>query len=103
MLRSLNIAIGNFFFRRRNFVFPCVFLLTACTTTPEIFLGSQTLDLQFVGSGADEQLQRTLRQSQRMAAASGDGLLHMPTDGKSPQELAETILHETGWLVVRPG
>ena len=54
MLRSLNIAIGNFFFRRRNFVFPCVFLLTACTTTPEIFLGSQTLDLLFVGSGAVE-------------------------------------------------
>ena len=54
LLRSLNIAIGNFFFRRRNFVFPCVFLLTACTTTPEIFLRSQTLDLLFVGSGAVE-------------------------------------------------
>jgi protein-S-isoprenylcysteine O-methyltransferase Ste14 len=54
MLRSLNIAIGNFFFRRRNFLFPCVFLLTAGTSTPEILFGSQTLDLLFVGSGAIE-------------------------------------------------
>jgi predicted kinase len=50
------------------------------------------------GSGADEQLQRTLRQSQRMAAASGDGLMHVPTDDKTPPELAETILRQAGWL-----
>jgi protein-S-isoprenylcysteine O-methyltransferase Ste14 len=54
MLRSWNIAIGNFFFRYRNFLFPCIFLLTACTVKPEIFLGSATLDLLWVGCGAFE-------------------------------------------------
>lgn len=51
-----------------------------------------------IGSGAEAQLQRTLRQTLRMAAESGDGLLRVPTDGKTPVELADTVLHETGWL-----
>ena len=54
MRRPWNIAIGNFFFRYRNFLFPCIFLLTACTAKPEIFWGSTTLDLLFVGCGAFE-------------------------------------------------
>jgi protein-S-isoprenylcysteine O-methyltransferase Ste14 len=53
-LRSVNISIGNFFFRWRNFLFPCIFLLTAGTATPEIFLGDSLLDLLFVGCGAVE-------------------------------------------------
>jgi protein-S-isoprenylcysteine O-methyltransferase Ste14 len=54
MLRSLNIATGNFFFRWRNLLFPCVFFLTACTVRPEIFLGDSVLDLLWVGCGAVE-------------------------------------------------
>ena len=81
MLRSLNIAIGNFFFRRRNFVFPCVFLLTACTTTPEIFLGSQTLDLLFVGSGAVEAI---LGQTVRFVTI---GFQYIHRGGKKRQSL----------------
>lgn len=51
-----------------------------------------------VGSGADAQLQRTLRQARRMASEGDDGLLRIPTDGKRPPELAEQVLRAVGWL-----
>jgi broad-specificity NMP kinase len=59
---------------------------------------AKRLERREVGSGAEEQLQRTLRQARRMAAESGDGLLRVPTDGRTPAELADTVLRETGWL-----
>ncbi len=59
---------------------------------------TERLERREIGSGAEEQLQRTLRQARRMAAESGDGLLRVPTDGKTPAELADTVLRETGWL-----
>jgi hypothetical protein len=49
------------------------------------------------GSGAEAQWQRTLRQARRMADEDGKGLLCVPTDGKGPTELAETILRQIGW------
>jgi protein-S-isoprenylcysteine O-methyltransferase Ste14 len=52
MLRSWNIAIGNFFFQYRNFLFPCIFLFMAFTVHPNIFLGSSTWDRLLVGFGA---------------------------------------------------
>ena len=51
-----------------------------------------------IGSGRDEQIQRTLRQARRMAGERTDGLILVPTDGRAPQELAEAILLEVGWL-----
>ncbi len=51
-----------------------------------------------IGSGRDEQVQRTLRQARRMAGERTDGLILVPTDGRGPQELAEAILLEVGWL-----
>lgn len=42
-LRSWNIAVGNFFFRYRNALFPVVFMLTALTLRPKILLGSPPL------------------------------------------------------------
>lgn len=59
---------------------------------------AERLERRELGSGTEEQLQRTLRQARRMAAESGDGLLRVPTDGKTPAELADTVLRETGWL-----
>lgn len=50
------------------------------------------------GSGAEDQLQRTLRQARRMAQENTDGLIIVPTDGKTPPELARCVLRETGWL-----
>ncbi len=50
------------------------------------------------GAGADEQAQRSLQQSRRMASEDNDGLVVVATDGKSPAELARDVLRRTGWL-----
>lgn len=50
------------------------------------------------GSGAEDQLQRTLRQAERMAQEKADGIIVLQTDGKMPPELAKLALHEAGWL-----
>lgn len=51
-----------------------------------------------IGAGAEEQEQRSLRQSQRMANQKMEGIIVVRTDDKSPQELAGAILREIGWL-----
>jgi len=51
-----------------------------------------------IGSSANEQAQRSLRQSRRMASQDAEGVIVLLTDGKRPAELAEVILQETGWL-----
>lgn len=51
-----------------------------------------------IGSGANEQAQRSLRQARRMASEDAEGVVVLPTDGKMPAELAEIILQKTGWL-----
>jgi hypothetical protein len=51
-----------------------------------------------IGSGADEQAQRSLRQARRMANEDAEGIVVLPTDGKRPAELAEITLQKTGWL-----
>jgi hypothetical protein len=33
-----------------------------------------------------------------MAEEKTDGLIIVPTDGKTPSELARTVLREVGWL-----
>ena len=50
------------------------------------------------GSGADEQTQRSLRQAKRMAGEDAEGMIVLPTDGKTPAELADIALRKTGWL-----
>lgn len=51
-----------------------------------------------IGSGANEQVQRTLRQSRCMASDDAEGVIVLLTDGKGPTELAEIILQKAGWL-----
>jgi predicted kinase len=53
-----------------------------------------------IGSGSDEQTQRSLRQARRMAGGDVEGMIVLPTDGKRPAELAKFILQKTGWLQV---
>ena len=55
-----------------------------------------------IGSGADEQAQRSLRQARRMASEDAEGIIVLPTDGKRPAELAQIILQKIGWLNVGP-
>lgn len=43
-IRSWNIAIGNFFFRYRNALFPLVFLLSVSVLRPKLLLGSATVN-----------------------------------------------------------
>jgi len=50
------------------------------------------------GSGAADQLQRTLRQARRMAQEKPDGLVIVPTDGMTPPELARIVLRKCDWL-----
>ncbi|MGF6171916.1 AAA family ATPase [Ensifer sp. 4252] len=49
-----------------------------------------------IGAGAEGQMERSLRQARRIAGEDAEGLVVVPTDGKSPQELAEAVL--IGWL-----
>ncbi len=58
---------------------------------------AERLSRREIGSGAEEQLQRTLRRARRMAGENREGLLCIPTDGKGPAELADTILRAAGW------
>lgn len=51
-----------------------------------------------IGSGADEQTQRSLRQARRMAGDVTEGVIVLPTDGQGPAELAQIILKTAGWL-----
>jgi protein-S-isoprenylcysteine O-methyltransferase Ste14 len=44
IIRSWNIAIGSFFFRYRNALFPLVFLLSVTVLRPRLFLGSPTVN-----------------------------------------------------------
>jgi protein-S-isoprenylcysteine O-methyltransferase Ste14 len=52
MVRSWNIAIGNFFFQYRNFLFPIIFLIVALTVRPQVLMGSVVLDRVLVACGA---------------------------------------------------
>lgn len=51
-----------------------------------------------IGSGAEDQARRSLRQAERMAGEDVDGLIILPTDGKRPDELAANVLQQIGWL-----
>jgi ribose 1,5-bisphosphokinase PhnN len=53
-----------------------------------------------IGSGAEEQAQRSLRQARRMASEDAQDVIVLPTDGKKPGELAEIILKKAGWLSI---
>jgi len=58
----------------------------------------ERLDKREIGSGRNEQIERTLRQARRMADERPDGLVQLTVDGKTPQETAVEILKEVGWL-----
>jgi ribose 1,5-bisphosphokinase PhnN len=58
----------------------------------------ERLDKREIGSGREAQIERSLRQAKRVAGEPTTGLLIVPTDGRSPQALAATVLREIGWL-----
>lgn len=43
-MESLNIAIGNFFFRYRNALFPAIFAFAALALRPQVMFGDPTID-----------------------------------------------------------
>lgn len=51
-----------------------------------------------IGSGVEDQAERSLQQARRIASQEAEGLMVVPSDGKSPQELAKLILDRIGWL-----
>lgn len=56
------------------------------------------LEKREIGSGAEEQAQRSLRQARAMANQDTTGVHVVPTDGQTTMELAEAILQQIGWL-----
>ncbi|GGC81264.1 AAA family ATPase [Chelatococcus reniformis] len=58
----------------------------------------ERLDQREIGSGLDDQVERTLRQARRMASEDTDGLIVVPTDGRRPPELAKSVLDRLGWM-----
>lgn len=50
-MRSWNIAIGNFFFRYRNALFPLIFAIGALTIRPQIMFDSLVVDRILVVTG----------------------------------------------------
>jgi hypothetical protein len=55
------------------------------------------LNQREIGSGRNEQIERSLRQARRMAEKT-DGVIVVQTDGKTPQELGRIVLRQVGWL-----
>ncbi|HEV2505106.1 MAG TPA: AAA family ATPase [Mesorhizobium sp.] len=51
-----------------------------------------------IGQGAEAQAERSLRQARRMADENTDGLIVVPTDGRTPVDLARAVLEKVGWL-----
>lgn len=65
------------------------------TTSEETLVGR--LRGREVGSGAEAQIARSLRQKRRMDAQADDALA-VPSDGRTVAELAITVLQAVGWL-----
>jgi protein-S-isoprenylcysteine O-methyltransferase Ste14 len=49
--RLVNVAVGNFFFQYRNYLFPVIFVLAALTFRPSIMFGSPPADRLIAASG----------------------------------------------------
>ena len=54
-----------------------------------------------IGSGAEAQKERSLRQARRIASEKPEGFTTVQTDGRAPAELAKTVLEMEEWLPVR--
>lgn len=46
----------------------------------------------------EDQLSRSLRQARTMGSEPDNGFVRIATDGRTPAEIATTVLKETGWL-----
>lgn len=58
---------------------------------------AKRLDQREIGSGRDEQMLRSLRQLERMSGEPPGTFVVVPTDDKSPAELAQIVLQTVGW------
>jgi energy-coupling factor transporter ATP-binding protein EcfA2 len=74
----------------------------ARTTIVRLRAGDESLlarlDRREQGAGRDAQIERSLRQSRRMAGESAEDYVFVETDGQAPAELASLVLARTGWL-----
>lgn len=57
----------------------------------------QRLDRRETGAGRDAQIERSLKQSMRLADEDIADILVVETDGRAPRELAREILDRIGW------
>jgi energy-coupling factor transporter ATP-binding protein EcfA2 len=57
----------------------------------------ERIDRREAGAGRSAQIERSLRQAQRIASEDATDFLVVETDGRPPQELARQVLKSTGW------
>lgn len=60
----------------------------------------ERLDRRETGAGRDAQIERSLRQSRRLANEAVGDFIVIETDGRSPVELAGEVLAKSGWLAI---
>ena len=58
----------------------------------------QRLDQREIGSGRDAQARRSLRQLKRISDETPGAAIIVPTDDRTPAELARIVLKAAGWL-----
>jgi AAA domain len=56
------------------------------------------LEKREIGPGRENQVRRTLRQADQIAALRTAGVIELQTNGKAPQKLASELLNQIGWL-----
>lgn len=90
-----NVAAGNFFFRYRDALFPCIFLLVGLTMHPKILFGSPSLDFSVRLLGACLAL---LGQLIRLTTIGFD---YIERGGKNNQVYASKLVQGGVYALVR--
>ena len=94
-MQSLLVAVGNFFFRYRNTLFPLVFILGALTLRPKIIFASAAVDRLLVLGGA---MLALLGQALRLATIGFD---YIHRGGKDGQVYANRLVRGGVYGVMR--
>lgn len=93
--RRQNIAIGNFFFKYRNAVFPAVFALMVLLMRPKIILGSFSLDRFLLNLGT------LIALGGELVRLTTIGFDYIDRGGKNKQVYASRLVHGGVYALTR--
>ncbi len=94
-MNQANVAIGNFFFKYRNAVFPAVFAVMLLLMRPEVLLGSAALD-RFLG-----QLGVVIALAGELLRLATIGFDYIDRGGKNKQVYASRLVHGGVYALTR--